>query len=206
MKLFLTGTFLLFSATAFSCETLSDCINEASIITGKQYLVNENIKGKLKEPFPSLNKENVEIMISHLLDSNGYSRVPITEDIWKIINARDIRYHALPMLEADLEHRPDFGIANDYKMMRYRMTNPQALSELSRSIRPFISRYGRVIDMKYSGVILVQDTVDNLKRIYEIVKDADREPTKEQLERINREQEQNFKIRWAKARSGKSEE
>lgn len=195
----------LFSFNSFACDSLPSCLKEATALTGQDYLYVENFKAS-KTSYPKLTAENANLMISNLLDMNGYTRIKIDEKTWKIISARDIRYHALATLEADQNSRPEFTGDADYRMLRYRMSNPQVLKEVTRSLRPFLSRYGRIIDMPVSGILLVQDRTDNLARIYDIVREADKEPTKEQLEKIRRAEERDFQIRYAKARACKQEE
>lgn len=195
----------IFSLRSYACDSLSSCLQEATALTGQDYLYVENFKPS-KNPYPKLTAENANLMISNLLDLNGYTRIRIDEKTWKVISARDIRYHALDTLEADKEMRPEFSNDVDYRMLRYRMTNPQVLKEVTRSLRPFLSRYGRIIDMPVSGILLVQDRTDNLARIYDIVREVDKEPTKEQLEKIRRAEERDFQIRYAKARACKQEE
>lgn len=197
--------FSILSFSSYACDSLPNCLKEASALTGQDYIYVEDFKPS-KTSYPKLTTENANLMISNLLDMNGYTRIRIDDKTWKVISARDIRYHALTTLEADQENRPEFTNDADYRMLRYRMANPQVLKEVTRSLRPFLSRYGRIIDMPVSGILLVQDRTDNLARIYDIVREADKEPTKEQLDKIRRAEERDFQIRYAKARACKQEE
>lgn len=202
--LFLVSLTLL-SFNSYACDSLPTCLKEASNLTGQDYIYVEDFKVS-KTAYPKLTAENADLMISNLLDMNGYTRIRIDEKTWKVISTRDIRYHALSTLEADQENRPEFTNDADYRMLRYRMSNPEVLKEVTRSLRPFLSRYGRIIDMPVSGILLVQDRSDNLARIYDIVREADKEPSKEQLDKIRRAEEREFQIRFAKARACKQEE
>lgn len=204
--LFLLASLSLLSFNSYACDSLPTCLKEASSLTGQEYIYAEEFKPSKTASYPKLTAKNADLMISNLLDLNGYTRIRIDDKTWKVISTRDIRYHALSTLEADQENRPEFTNDADYRMLRYRMTNSQVLKEVTRSLRPFLSRYGRIIDMPVSGILLVQDRTDNLARIYDIVREADKEPTKDQLEKIRRAEEREFQIRYAKARACKQEE
>lgn len=201
MKLLVLGTTLLFSSSIFSCETLSTCLNEASTLTGQQYIVKDVFKEKLQEPLPTLDKENADFVISHLLNMHGFARIQIKDHLWKVINARDIRYHTLPIVNASKESAPSLDFTEDYKMLKYKASYPDSINSLSNALRPFLSRYGRVVDMDHAGVIIVQDTSSNLKRLYQLIVEADHELSETQIENLKKDQAMNTKLKLIKARA-----
>ena len=66
---------------------------------------------------------------------------------------------------ASKEQAPEVPKYDDYFMMKYKGIHPELTTNITRSIRPFMSRYGRIIDMKSTGMVIVQDTGSNLHRI-----------------------------------------
>lgn len=201
LKYFLLGTTLLLSTSVYACETLSGCLSEASTITGQHYVVKDTLKDKLQEPLPSLDKENADFIISHLLNMYGYARIKIKDDMWKIISARDIRYHALPLVNSSKENAPSLDFTEDYKMLKYKASHPDSVRSLSRSLRPFLSRYGRIVDIDHSGIIIVQDTSSNLKRLYQLITEADHELSSKQVESLEKNEAMEKKLKLIKARA-----
>jgi hypothetical protein len=88
----------------------------------------------------------------------------------KVLNARDVRYEALPVYKDIKDIPKDLN----YAQMIYQLKHIGP-ADLARNLRPFMSRYGRIIDEKYSNVIYVADVDQNLRRIYKIIDFLDTE-------------------------------
>ena len=163
------------------CNTLSQCAESVSQLTGRQYIYPKALKGKIRgTEGVDFTAENADSLYSHILHENGYTRVLLEDKkTYRIINARDVRYTPVPQVESDYEKAPALPSTADYHMMTYQMKYPLASSVITRSLRPFMSRYGRIIDNKINGTLVVQDTAINLKRLYGLMKQMDNEPTRE---------------------------
>ena len=134
----------------------------------------------------TLNENNADSIMSKILNLNGYTRIPLTEDDgYMVVNARDIRYTPTPLINASKDEVPTLPDNFDYHQMMYqpKEADPIQMLEFTRSIRPFISRYGRVISPKTEGPMIVQDTAINLKRIHKILVQYDRKLSKEERKR-----------------------
>lgn len=46
-------------------------------------------------------------------------------------------------------------------------------AEIARNFRPFMSRYGRIIDIKQTNTIIIADTGSNINRLAKMVKFLD---------------------------------
>lgn len=190
-SLFVVSAFFLLSSSVFACESLSECLKLEGELTGKTYLFQDDLNKKLPKPYPELTKENASLIVSNLLQLHGHARVMATKELWKVIPASDIRYHPVDVFKSQ-----DLGLENfpkdaDYHMMSHQLKNPKLGDEITRAIRPFLSRYGRIVEVAASGEIIVQDTGLNLARIYGLIIEADRAPSSEQMERI--EKRDNFR-------------
>ncbi len=190
------------SASASNCMDLESCIKLSSSLTGKEYLLPPKLKGKVNiTKGIKLNSSNAEFIISSLLNQNGYTRVPLQGNIYKVISSRDVRYNPTKEFSASKEQAPEVPKYDDYFMMKYKGIHPELTTNITRSIRPFMSRYGRIIDMKSTGMVIVQDTGSNLHRIYSIIKDADIEPSKQMLKELRAAKKQYQKVSLAKAKA-----
>ncbi|MBC7714666.1 MAG: hypothetical protein H7177_15075 [Rhizobacter sp.] len=179
--------FLSFNVYANNCSDLNKCIEQVSKLTTKKYIYDpKEIKGGVKDTSNNqLNAENADTLFTYILSLNGYARVPTAEkDTFLIISARDIRYHMFPTLNVDSETPPSIIPNYDYYMMSFKFKhfNNGQLREAANSLRPFMSRYARVIELKGAGSITIQENAANLVRAYGLIKSFDRELSKEEIE------------------------
>lgn len=108
-----------------------------------------------------------------------------------VIHARDNRYMTLPTFES-IENVPQ-----DYNHVQFshQLKHIKA-AELTWNLRPFMSRYGRIIDDNYSNSIHITDMGVNVHRLMAIVKFMDTESFVKRLdevEAINKKNEQVIK-------------
>jgi type II secretory pathway component GspD/PulD (secretin) len=89
----------------------------------------------------------------------------------------------------------------DYIMVTVKLKNPHIASEVSRNFRPFMSRYGRIIDIKNPGIIIINDTGKNVHRLLSLIEILDKKPSKAELEAYNDQAEFKNKIREIKAKN-----
>ena len=174
-------TFLLLTnivmAKSNAKDELNSFVEKVSKMTGVQYIYPSDFKGKVKlsKNF-ILNKKNADYTLSYVLSLNGYTRIKNDDHVMKIIGARDVRYTPTELSVTSKKHPPKMLKNFDYSMMEYTMETPGYTTEITRSLRPFMSRYGRIIDLKYANKLLIQDTGANLYRLYGLIKGMDTTP------------------------------
>ncbi len=194
-----------FAAKDTKCNEIDSCIKLVSKLTGKSYLYTDKVKGQVHMTDElELSRENADSFISKVLNLNGYTRIPLTEDDgYLVVNTRDIRYTPTPMVNATKDQAPELPDNFDYHQMVYEPKEADfiQLHEFTRSIRPFLSRYGRVIAPKSEGPLIVQDTAVNLKRIYRILIQYDRNLTKKEIERREKWSKRDYEIRKLEAKN-----
>ncbi len=189
----------LMSATSFeeSCKDLNICMQKVSALTGMKYYSSEKLKGVVTSSKNlNLNQENADQLFSSILFDHGYTRIKEGQDTYKIVSARDIRYSATATVESHFDLAPNLPRNLDYYMLNYKLRSQknQIATEVVSSLRPFLSRYGRIIHMNDSGMIMIQDTAQNLMRFYEIIKAIDIVPSAEQLKQFEMERERRFEL------------
>ena len=134
-------------------------------------------------------KEQIESYVSSILTYNGSAiiRMPDSKFV-QVIDARDIRYTTLPIY-TNLDQIP----ANDNQAQWSYALKYLKSSELSRNMRPFLSRYGRIIDVVKSNTIHMTDTGNNLRRVAQIaihLDTAEYQKDKNEMEKINEKYKQ----------------
>jgi general secretion pathway protein D len=187
-----------------SCSELKDCVDEVSKLTGVKYLYSGELKGKIvASDNLELSKENADSLFSSILNENGYTRLKQDENTYLIMSARDIRYHPTPIVKANNDNSPSLPSNMDYYMMEYTLKDNRTniSSEITGALRPFMSRYGRIIDIRTTGTLVVQDTAKNLSRLYELIKKMDVAPTKDQVEAKKKSEERKFELEKIEAKN-----
>lgn len=186
--------------SASECADLVKCVEHVSKLTGKKYFWDGSLKGDLKASSNFvLTAENADLLFTEILDTNGFARVPSSvPDTFRIIEARDIRYHSLPNIRTGIEtEKFEAPAGKDYYYFEYVFKNNEQgqAAFAANNLRPFLSRYGRV--MTNGNIMIVQDLASKLPVAFRIARGMDRALTKTELNRA-REREKNFKKKSSK--------
>ncbi len=100
------------------------------------------------------------------LEINGFTLVG-SGKFYKIVSTRDIRYTPTKIYTGN--YTPD---TDNYVMRILPLKNIDS-TEVTRSFRPFMTRFGRIIDIKQTNTIIVQDTGSNINRLVRLIKFID---------------------------------
>lgn len=177
----------------------------ATKFSGVNYSVPEGFKGKLKTMGKvNLTKENIDKILSLALYQNGYTRIKVNEDFYSIINTRDIRYEATQMYKAFFAGEIKVPVTYDYFMLEYSFKNKGLTTDVLRSLRPFMSRFGRIIDVKRSNKIILQDTGIQIHRLIKIIRGMDLPRTEDEKEQAKEYQKFQRELKLKRAESGYS--
>lgn len=181
-----------FPVWANECAELTRCIENVSKLTGKKYLYDaKEVKGGLQSTSNTqITAENADTLFTYILDLNGYARVPTAEkDTFIIISSRDIRYQSMPTINVDAQNSPKIPQNYDYYMMTYKFKHYSQgqLGAAENSLRPFMSRYARTIELKGAGILTIQENASKLIKAYDLIKSFDRELSKVELMTHERE-------------------
>lgn len=141
---------------------------------------------------PQVKKDQMENYISILLSQSGNAVVRMPDsNFMQVISARDIRYTPLPIYKS----RNDIPKNDNQAQFSYTLKHIDA-SEMSRNMRPFMSRYGRIIDIKHANALHITDTGNNLRKLADIVLSLDTEEFKKDqnaIQEINEKHKQALK-------------
>ncbi len=136
-------------------------------LTGINLILDKDLKGKVSIMAPSpITVGDAWKAYLTALNINGYTLVK-SGAFYKIVNARDIRYTPTKIYTGS--YTPD---TENYVMKIIPLKNINS-TEVTRSFRPFMSRYGRIIDIKQTNTIIVQDTGSNINRLVRLIQFID---------------------------------
>jgi type II secretory pathway component GspD/PulD (secretin) len=113
-------------------------------------------------------KDEFRVIFNELLDSLGFTTVIDDEVLW-IRSSRESRYFPSPVY-ADNNFPKDAS----YSLVVHRLKYPLS-SEVSRNLRPLMSRYGRVIDFSDARTIVIHEKGDNVERLVKSIEVMDTE-------------------------------
>jgi general secretion pathway protein D len=186
-----------YSAQSNKKTSLFYYVTQVSKLTEKKYMMNKELKGhvKVSKNF-ILDKANADDFLSSALFLNGYTRVPLRDNKgFMIINSRDVRYTPVPQFNSSKTNLSQIPNNHDYYQLTYTAKNPQLMTEFSRSVRPFLSRYGRIINSKFTDLIIIQDTGVNLKRLYRLAQKFDNPLDDNLKDKFEKYEDQKFELK-----------
>jgi general secretion pathway protein D len=151
----------------FPNASLVDLTKHMQKLTGINLILDKDLKGKVSIMAPSpITVGDAWKAYLTALNINGYTLVK-SGAFYKIVNARDIRYTPTKIYTGN--YTPD---TENYVMRILPLKNIDS-TEVTRSFRPFMSRYGRIIDIKQTNTIIVQDTGSNINRLVRLIQFID---------------------------------
>ena len=151
----------------FADADLKDITEQMQKLTGINLIIGKGIKGKvtITAPTPITVGDAWKAYLT-ALEMNGYALVK-SGAFYKVVSTRDIRYTPTKIYTGS--YTPD---TDNYVMRILPLKNINS-TEVTRSFRPFMSRYGRIIDIKQTNTIIVQDTGSNINRLTRLIKFID---------------------------------
>lgn len=151
----------------FPNTSLQDLTKHMQKLTGLNLIVDKDLKGKISISAPTaITVGDAWKAYLAALNMNGLTMVK-SGAFYKIVQARDIRY--IPTKIYTGNYVPE---TENYLMKIIALKNINS-TEVSRSFRPFMSRYGRIIEIKQTNTIIIQDTGSNINRLMRLIKFID---------------------------------
>jgi len=151
------------------------------------------------------NKEKSIFNLSLILWTNGHVIADFDfQKTVKVIDARDIRFQPLRFIEAG-KSKPELNAiisAIGYISILYKFENEgHDIREITSSLRPALSRYGRIIEYDNYNQILINDYFMNAVEILKLLRNFDVKLTSDQLKKIKENQSEHKKIRMIKVQN-----
>lgn len=184
------------------CSDIKACVNYVSKLTGTNYTYEGDVKGKLEATADlEITPQNAELLLTQMLDANGYTRVPLaTPKTFTIMRQRDAKDSNLPKVTANSRFEPVLPNTHDWYDMEYTAANDGVAAEMARASRNFMPPNTRIVAFDLSNKVVVTGPIPVLRRIYGLIKDMDR-PVSKALRRKWEERDKRLQQRQAPAKS-----
>lgn len=155
--------------TSFDFPNVSilDLTKHMQKLTGLNLILDKDIKGKISISSPTpITIGDAWKAYLQALSINGYSLVK-SGAFYTIVNNRDIRYSPTTMYTGTFTPNTE-----NYVMQIIPLKHVNS-REVANSFRPFMSRYGRIIEIKQTNTVIVQETGTHINRLMKLIKFID---------------------------------
>lgn len=156
---------------------ISTLVKTFSALTKRNYIVDNSVKGKVTIHLPTAVTvpEALRIFESVLL-LKGFTTVPMGENIWKVIPAKDARQTTIPTMTGNLSNialsdradQPSDALVTQL----IRLKNTQA-SELQQVLTQFVSKEGMLTAFTATNSLILIDSAANIQRLSKLINDLD---------------------------------
>ncbi len=156
---------------------ISALIGTVSEITGKNFIVDPRVKGKITiiSSRPLDKKEVYDVFLS-VLEVHGFSAIPYGK-VTKIIPDADAKHHAAPTAT---DKNPGVG---DEMVTRVIEVKNVAAAQLVPILRPLVPPQGHMAAYPQSNMLIISDRAVNIERMIELIARID-QPTSGEVEFI----------------------
>ena len=151
----------------FSDADLVAVINSVSQITGKNFIIDPRVKGKVTViSSKPLNEDEVYSVFLSVLQVHGFATVP-TKNAIKIIPDATAKQNATPLTRG-------YSEPGDQLVTRVLQINYISAAQLVPILRPLIAQQGHLAAYATTNVLIVSDRASNIERIDRIIQQMDR--------------------------------
>ena len=161
------GRFIVLNFDNADIETV---IHAASEILGFNYVLSPDVRGKVTvQTSGRIPQEDVFGVLLGILEVHGFTAVK-SGNLYKIVRLEGARERAVPTIVGDIavDTRNADEIITQIVPIRHASVN-----DLGVLLRPFVSSRGTLVANRETNVLIVTDSVANVRRVLDIVKLVD---------------------------------
>ncbi len=150
-------------------------IKTFSKLTGRNYIVDSSVKGKITIhlPTPISLSEALKVFDSVLL-LRGFATVPVSENIWKVISAKEAKQTTIPLIGS-------IDTTDESLVTEIIKTTHLSADEIQKLVSQFISKDGYSQSVSGTNLIILVDSSSNIKRIKNLMSEIDIAPVDQDI-------------------------
>lgn len=147
---------------------IATLVKTFSKLTGRNYIVDSSVKGSITIHLPSAVTlaEAMRIFDSVLL-LKGFTTVPIGDNIWKVVSARDAQQTTIPVV-SDSPENPSDKIVTQLVRLKYIQA-----SDMQQLLSKFVSKEGSINSFSGTNSLIVIDSQANIARLRRLIEQLD---------------------------------
>lgn len=136
--------------------------------TKRNYILDEKVKGKVSIFLPGKVSSNEAInILDSVLSLKGFTSVPIGENLWKIIPARDAKQTTIPTIN-NISGRGNATVVTKLINLKH-----VGADEVRSLLAPLVSSSGLLNAYTGTNSLIIIDQEDNIKRLTKIISTID---------------------------------
>ncbi len=136
--------------------------------TKRNYILDENVKGKVSIYLPGkVSADEALRILDSTLALKGFTSVPVSENLWKIIPSKDAKQSTIPT-QTDDNDKPTSAMITRLVNLKY-----TGADDIKQLITPLISPEGLINAYTGTNSLMIIDSEDNIQRIVNIINSLD---------------------------------
>ncbi len=141
-----------------------------SKLTGRNYIVDSSVKGKITIHLPTaITIEDALKVFDSILLLKGFATVPVGDNIWKVINAKDAKQTTIPSAYSK-------NTTSESLVTEILKTTHVSSDEIQKLVAQFISKDGFSQAISGTNLVILVDTTANIDRIKSLLNQIDIPP------------------------------
>ena len=163
-----TGNSQSFVTIDFNDVDINVFIKYISELTGRNFVVDRTVKGKVTIISPTqISEEDAYKVFESVLEVHGFTTVP-SGSITKIVPAVQARSKSIPTVKQGEYVEPTDKVVTQIIGLDHSDPN-----EMKKILAPLVSKTSVVIAHAQSGMLIITDVLSNISRLMEIIKVVD---------------------------------
>ncbi|MCB2216788.1 type II secretion system secretin GspD [Desulfofustis glycolicus] len=151
-------------------------IKYMSELTGRNFIVDPNVRGNVTIISPTrISETDAYQVFESVLEIHGFTTVQAGSVI-KIIPSVEARAKAIDTLRPGDSADPEDRVVTQLVPLRF--TTPQ---EMQKILQPLVSKTSVLLAHTPSGMLIITDTMSNIRRLLEIIAELDVEYTRDEI-------------------------
>jgi general secretion pathway protein D len=151
-------------------------IKYMSELTGRNFIVDPNVRGNVTIISPTrISETDAYQVFESVLEIHGFTTVQAGSVI-KIIPSVEARAKAIDTLRPGDTADPEDRVVTQLVPLRF--TTPQ---EMQKILQPLVSKTSVLLAHTPSGMLIITDTMSNIRRLLEIIAELDVEYTRDEI-------------------------
>ncbi|WP_455206296.1 type II secretion system secretin GspD [Kaarinaea lacus] len=164
----------------FKGADIQAVITSVADITGKNFIVDPRVKGKVTIiSSRAMNANEIYQVFLSILDVHGYTAIPVGKFI-KILPDADAKHSGVPAIDKDEKTIGDESVTQVIEVEHV------AAAQLVPILRPLVPPQGHLAAYPQSNVLIISDRARNINRLLKIIQRID-QPTSGEIEIIRLE-------------------
>ena len=137
--------------------------------TKRNYILDEKVRGKVSIYLPGkVSAEESLRILDSVLALKGFSAVPIGDNLWKIVPAKEARQSTIPTIKDGRIANPSSSVVTRLVSLKY--VNAQDVQQI---VSQLISGDGLVNAYTGTNSLIIIDAEDNIERLLKIIDELD---------------------------------